>query len=259
LSNVNNMVETLSGGVVSVTGTVHNSGILFASASNSVVLITSGAVVTGGVALIGDGIVDIAGSSGESVNFLSNGSGGLKIADTQSHTSAFSGSVSGFGGSGHSNKAQFIDLVSVTSAANTISLSYVSAASHTSGTLFVSSGGTMVAAIKMVGSYSVGNFHITSGAGGTVAITGPTVPNGGSVEPGAANVTFGAQTTLAYSEKSNALGLWATEGRYAAALALLGNYMAASFATAAGGHGGAVVTQVAETASTPLLAHPHMR
>jgi hypothetical protein len=33
--------------------------------------------------------------------------------------------------------------------------------------------------------------------------------------------------------------------------------MAASFASS-GVHGGAVVTQVAETASTPLLAHPHM-
>jgi hypothetical protein len=99
------MVETLNGGVVSVTGAVNNSGTLFASAANSLVQIASGAVVKGGVALIGDGIVDIAGSSGESVKFLSNGSGGLKIADTQSHTSAFSGSVSGFGGSGHSNNA----------------------------------------------------------------------------------------------------------------------------------------------------------
>ena len=170
--------------------------------------------------------------------------------------SAASTMLPGFGGSGHSKPEQFIDLVSVASAPNTISLSYVPAAG--SGTLFISSGGTMVAAIKMVGSYSAGNFHITSGAGGTVAITDPTVPNGGSVEPGAANVTFGAQTTLAYSEKSNAPGSWATEGRYGAALALLGNYMAASFATAAGGHGGAVVTEAPQTAGTPLLAHPHV-
>ena len=98
------VVETLTGGTVSVTGTVHNSGTLFASGSNSVVLITSGAVVTGGVAEIGDGTVFIAASSSENVAFLSNGSGGLKIADTQGHTSAFSGRVSGFGGSGHSNK-----------------------------------------------------------------------------------------------------------------------------------------------------------
>jgi hypothetical protein len=35
--------------------------------------------------------------------------------------------------------------------------------------------------------------------------------------------------------------------------------MAASFATTAGGHGGAVVTDATEAANTPLLAHPHMR
>jgi hypothetical protein len=107
-------------------------------------------------------------------------------------------------------------------------LSYVSAPSHTSGTLFVSSGGLQVAAITMVGHYSAGNFHITSGAGGTVAITDPAVPNGGSVEPAVSDITLGAHTTLAYSENGNAPGLGATEGRNAAALALLGNYMAGS-------------------------------
>jgi hypothetical protein len=102
-------------------------------------------VVNGGVALMGDGIVEIAGSSGESVKFLSNGSGGLKIAETVGHTSAFSGRVSGFGASGHSKPEQFIDLVSVASA-SVIASSYVSAnAANTSGTLFISSGGTMVA------------------------------------------------------------------------------------------------------------------
>ena len=199
------IIET-SGGTAIVSGTVTNGGTLFASAAGDLIEIASGAVVNGGVAQIGNGIVDIAGSSGESVKFLSNGSGGLKIADTVGHTSAFSGKVSGFGGSGHSNHTQFIDLVSVTSA-GVITSSYLSAnAANTSGTLFISSGGTMVAAIKMVGGYSVGDFHITSGAGGTVAITDPAVPNGGSVQPRAAStfprpgidlpdIAFGAQTT----------------------------------------------------------------
>ena len=200
-------------GTAIVSGTVTNGGTLFANAAGSLVEIVSGAVVNGGVALIGDGIVEIAGSSGESVRFLSNGSGGLEIADTQGHTSAFSGRVSGFGGSGHSNHAQFIDLVSVTSA-GVITSSYVSAnAANTSGTLFVSSGGTLVAAIKMAGSYSAGDFNITAGAGGAVAITDPTVPNGGSVEPGVSDIAFGAQTTLAYSENSTAPSLGVTEGR----------------------------------------------
>ena len=191
-------------------------------------------MVNGGVVVIGDGIVDIAGSSGESVRFLSNDSGGLEIADTKGHTSAFSGRVSGFGGSGHTNQAQFVDLVSVTSA-GLITSHYTSAAGNTSGTLTVSSGGTLVASIKFVGAYSAGDFHITSGNGGTVAITDPAVPNGGSVELGVSDVAIGAHTTLAYSENNTAPSLGMTEGRYAATLALLGNYMAGSFATTAGG------------------------
>ena len=161
------VVET-SGGTAIVSGTVSNGGTLFASAAGDLIEIASGAVVNGGVALIGNGIVEIAGSSGENVKFLSNGNGGLQIADTSGHTSAFSGRVSGFGGSDHSNQTQFIDLISVTSAANTISLSYVSAASHTSGTLFVSSGGAVVAAINMVGAYTSANFSARADGHGNV-------------------------------------------------------------------------------------------
>jgi hypothetical protein len=262
------IIET-SGGTAIVSGTVTNAGTLFASGTGTLVEIASGAVVNGGVALIGDGIVDIAGSSGESVRFLSDGSGGLQIADTVGHTSAFSGRVSGFGGSGHSNHLQFIDLVSVTSA-GVINSSYVSAnAGNTSGTLFISSGGTMVAAIKTVGSYSVGEFHITSGAGGTVAITDPAVPNGGSVQPSAGSIfprpgidlpdiAFGAQTTLAYSQNPTGAGgtLTVSDGRHTTAIAVLGNYMAGSFVAVADGHGGTLITEANPQQQQPLLTHP---
>jgi hypothetical protein len=263
------IIET-SGGTAIVSGTVTNGGTLFASATGDLIEIASGAVVNGGVALIGNGIVDIAGSSGESVRFLSGGSGGLKIADAAGHTTAFSGRVSGFGGSGHLNQTQFIDLVSVASAGVTTS-SYVSAnATNTSGTLFISSGGTMVAAIKMVGSYSAGNFHITSGAGGTVAITDPAVPNGGSVQSSTAStfprpgidlpdIAFGAHTTLAYLENATGTGgtLTVSDGRHTAAIALLGNYMAGSFVAVADGHGGTLITEANPQQPPPLLTHPH--
>jgi autotransporter passenger strand-loop-strand repeat protein len=250
-------------------GAVVSGGTLLASGLGSLIEIVSGAVVSGGIAQIGNGIVEIAGSSGENVQFLSSGNGGLKIADAAGHTSAFSGRVSGFGGSGHLNPKQFIDLVSVMSA-GVITSSYLSAnAANTSGTLFISSGGTMVAAIKMVGSYSVGEFHITSGAGGTVAITDPTVPNGGSVEPGPAhnfpqggvdlpNIAFGARTTLAYAENAAGTGgtLTVSDGRHAASIALLGNYIAGSFIIAADGHGGTLISEVQQTEQKPLLVHP---
>jgi hypothetical protein len=40
----------------------------------------------------------------------------------------------------------------------------------------------LVASIEFVGNYSAGNFHITSGRGGIVEITDPTIPNGGSID-----------------------------------------------------------------------------
>ena len=59
------VVET-SGGNVVVSGSVSNGGTLFANSAGDQVSITLGAVVNGGVALINNGIVKIAGSSGES-------------------------------------------------------------------------------------------------------------------------------------------------------------------------------------------------
>jgi hypothetical protein len=152
--------------------------------------------------------------------------------------------------------------VSVASA-GLITSSYVSAnAANTSGTLFISSGGHLIAAIKFVGTYSAGNFHITSGVSGTVAIIDPTVPNGGNAEVGDArtlpqhgidlpNIAFGAQTTLAYAGNEADAGgtLTVTDGRHAAAIALLGNYMAGAFVTAADGHGGTLITEAAQTAN----------
>jgi hypothetical protein len=216
-----------------------------------------------GIVEVGDGIVEIAGSGGESIKFLS-GTGGIYIADTPAHTSAFSGKISGFGGLTHTNSSQFIDLVSVTSA-GVITSRYVPG--NSSGTLFVSSGAHLVAAIKFSGSYSAANFQITSGISGTVEITDPTGPNGGSVEPGPAqsfprqgidlpNIAFGAHTTLAYSQNAAGTGgtLTVSDGRHAASIALLGNYMAGSFATVADGHGGTLVTSTG--ASEPMLTHP---
>jgi hypothetical protein len=259
------VIET-NGGTAIMSGTVTNGGTLFASAAGSVVEIASGAVVNGGVALIGDGVVDIAGSSGESVKFLSSGSGGLEIADTMGHTSAFSGRVSGFGGTAHGNQTQFIDLINVSSGGG-ITSSYVSAAGNTSGTLFISSGGVEVAAITMIGHYSASNFHVTAGINGTVEITDPTVPNGGSVAGGLAqtfpragidlpDVAFGAQTALAYAENGAGTGsTLAVSDSHAATIALLGNYIAGSLVMGAAGHG-TLVKDTPPSEQQPLLTHP---
>ena len=47
-----------------------------------------------------------------------------------------------------------------------------------------------------------------------------------------------------------------TDGRHAAAITLLGNYMAGSFVATADGHGGALLTQAGQTGQQPLLTHP---
>jgi hypothetical protein len=253
----------LSGGSAIVTGTVVNSGTFVASGASSLIEIDSGGTVSGAVT-IGNGLVHVLSGGSASVAFVATGSGGLAIDDTNVNSSTFGGRVSGFGGANHTNHKQFIDLVSVTSAPNTISLSYVPAAANTSGTLFVSSGGVTVAAITMVGHYSAGNFHITAGSGGTVEIVDPAVPNGGSVQTfpahgiDLADIAFGAQTTLAYTANAAGAGgtLTVSDGRHAAAISLLGNYVAGSFVTAADGHDGTLVTEASQASPQPLLTQP---
>jgi hypothetical protein len=95
------------------------------------------------------------------------------------------------------------------------------------------------------------------------------VVNGGSVETGPTsafprngvdlpNIAFGAHTTLAYSEDDDGTGgtLTVTDGRHAASIALLGNYMAASFVAAADGHGGTLVANIGQSEEPPILANP---
>jgi hypothetical protein len=48
-----------------------------------------------------------------------------------------------------------------------------------------------------------------------------------------------------------------SDGTHTANVALLGQYMAASFATASDGHGGTLVTDPPVVASQTLLTQPH--
>ena len=182
--------------------------------------IDSGAVVNGGIVEVGNGIVDIAAPAAKTSASCPPAAAALEIADmpaTRPHTRAKSPDLAARPCRHH---GQYIDLADVTSGGG-ISLSYASG-SNTSGTLTVSSGGTLVATIDLIGTYSSGNFHITSGAGGTVEITDPAVVNGGEV--------------------------------HSANIALFGSYIA-SFA--GGGHGGLVITSTGQIDQPPLLVHPH--
>jgi len=113
-------LETTIGGTAIISGTVVNSGSLFASGSGSLLEIASGTVVSGGVAVVGNGIVDIEGASKENVRFVASGSGGLDLGDP----TAYTGKVAGFGGSSHANHTQFIDLTGVTFSSGVVSETY---------------------------------------------------------------------------------------------------------------------------------------
>ena len=262
-------VETLSGGHIIVTGAVTNSGALFANGGGSSLLdIAIGAVVTGGgIIKIGNGAAQIEGSGSENVTFVASASGGLLIDDAFLTPTAYSGNITSFGGVTHTNHSQFIDLVQVTSD-STVSAFYTSVTAN-SGMLTVTSGlvPVTVAQINFIGHYATSNFQISSGFGGTVMIVDPTVPNGGSVTPANSatlprqgidlpNIAW-AQTTLAYTANATGAGgtLTVSDGRHAARIALLGNYMAGSFATAADGHGGTPISE-AQAQSQLLLTNP---
>jgi hypothetical protein len=73
-------------------------------------------------------------------------------------------------------------------------------------------------------------------------------------------IPFGLDTTLGYSENSSDTGgtLTVKDGSHIAKLALLGNYMATSFVTAADGHGGTLITEGPQTANQLVpLTTPH--
>jgi hypothetical protein len=91
-----------------VSGAVNDSGARFAQGVGRLVQITDGAVVNGGVAKVGNGVVEIAGSSGEDVVFQAKGSGGLLLDGLGS---AYTGKISGFGGANHANHKQYIDFL----------------------------------------------------------------------------------------------------------------------------------------------------
>ncbi|MGC1698358.1 MAG: hypothetical protein WA796_06485, partial [Pseudolabrys sp.] len=117
-----------------------------------------------------------------------------------------------------------------------------------SGVLTVTSGGTAVAKINLLGTgYTTSGFHLNSGPGGSCTIiTDPPVISGGTIQTTSApaliapssldlsQIASGAPTTLAYSENNNTGATLTMPGETANIVALLGNYIAAVFPGAQG-------------------------
>jgi hypothetical protein len=208
--------------------------------------IASGSVVSGGSAVVGDGVVEIATSSRENVAFVASGNGGLVLDDALG--SSYKGRVFGFGGVSGSNSVQFIAFTQIGSGAT---VSYKPAAGNTSGTLTVASGGVS-ATVTLVGHYTSTSF-ISSAVSGYAEITDPLAAEAQG------GIAFGAAPTLAYAQNGGKTGvsLTAAHGAHAAVIALLGNYMAATFVTTADASGATAVGGTRQTAEQqPQLTHP---
>jgi hypothetical protein len=159
------VVETLSGGTLSVTGIVANYGTFFASGANSLVEISG--IVDGGTAEVGNGIVEIAGASSENVSFLATGTGGLELDGLNR---SYTGDISGFGGVDHGNASQDIDFAGVSFTGESFTYTPANSA-NTSGTLTVTDG-THSASVTLVGQYVKADFKAED-INGTLAITDP--------------------------------------------------------------------------------------
>ena len=258
-------LATLSGGSAIVTGTVVNSGTFIASGLGTLIEIDSGGAVSGGAVVVGNGIVDVLSGGSANVAFLATGSGGLEIEDSANNASAFTGKVSGFGGAGHANHKQFIDLISVTFVSGAIHLQLrFRGLPHQRHAVRVErrhgGGGRSTSSAPTRRRTSAPRPTATGMWRSSIrrcptAAAPETFPRQGLDLP---DIAFGAQTTLAYAANANGAGgtLTVSDGRHAASIALLGNYMAGSFVTAADGHGGTLLTEASQLAQAPLLAQP---
>ena len=234
------------GGLLSVTGLVSNAGTLSAGFEGEVDVASGAAIVGSGSVMIGDGAVAVNSGGSATVTFVNGGTGGLILADTGGNPGASDVIVSGFGGLGGQDSAQFIDLTNVAHA-GTITTSFDDTGGTTSGILVVSSGSTVVADITLIGNYTHAVF-VTS------ALPSFDFGNPGSVEimdpAGGANAATGTLASTAppaagpslvnYVGASNAL--------------LFGSYMAALFAPA---EGSVAATSTEGTQSHAMITRPN--
>jgi hypothetical protein len=130
----------------------------------------------------------------------------------------------------------------------------------TSGSATIGNGATLDLAAVNSGSRTF------RGPAGTLQLDNSAAFNGTASSFGAQNtidlpaIVFGAQTTLGYLSNSNQVGgtLSLTDGSQLANIALLGNYMASTFAISSDSHGGSmVVAEATQSGDQWLLTPPH--
>jgi len=243
-------------------------------------------VVSGTGTASDTGEIEFGAAASTSTKFYSGIAAELILDDSVQYT----GTISGFGA------AQSIDLADINEATATLSFSggvltvndhegdiakIKFSGSYVLGDFHIANdggGGTLltdppVDTAPQTIAYGA-KLEIDSGATGTITFAGPTgtlqlgsswsfsgkvAGFGGQDQIDLADINFDTQTTLGYAKTGAASGkLTVSDGIHTANIALLGSYMGSSFATASDGHGGTMITEVAQTSQQPLLTHPHV-
>jgi hypothetical protein len=186
-------------------------------------------------------------------------------------SSTFSGKIFKFAGNGTLSGSDHIDM-------RDIKHSSVHD-SYSNGVLTVTDGSGGHAKLNFSGSYSLANFKFANdGSGGTIVYDPPVTPSSGqspaAPEPGMAltstettlapmalpDVAFNVQSSLGYLPDNNQLGSKhsSAEGIHTASIALLGNYMASTYAMASDCHAGVFSTAAVEQPNDQsMLSNPH--
>jgi hypothetical protein len=225
-----------------------------------------------GAVTIGAGATfELAAADSASVTF--NSSTGTLILEAPA---TFNGKICNFTGNGSLSGSDQIDLTNINF--NSVQDSYVN------GVLTVTDG-TNTDKLNFHGSYTLGNFSFASdGSGGTIVYDPPAPPSSalaatssGQTSGGQSSnftgtvsgfgaqdvidlpgIAFDAQTTLGYLPDSDQTGgtLPFMDGVQSAKIALLGNYMASSFAAVGDHHSDTMVTEAWQASNQSLLTHP---
>ena len=287
-------VEINAGSTLTLGGTITNNGILLV---NGGALNVAGTLNGGTTEISGSGDATIERASSESVAFLSNSTGQLVLDQAPSYTGKISGfgttqsidltDINFAAGVrisyASSSRKNTSGVLTVTDGTNKTSLQLQG--TYTLANFHVTSdgnGGTLLtdpAVVTQRGDAlaSIGNntvLEINSPDSGSVTFTGttgslwldqPSTFSGTVSGFGAQNtidlpgIAFNTQTTLGYSPNSNNAGgtLSVSDGSLNAKIALLGNYMASSFAVESDNHGGTmVVAEALQSGTQSLLANP---
>jgi hypothetical protein len=224
----------------------------FTIANNSKAIVNTAITGIGSFALSGSGSLEFGAADSENVAFTSGASGTVKF--DHSLTAPFTGYLSGL------STKNAVDLADLAWTPGKMKATF---SGNTSGGTLTVTNGTSSVALKLLGNYTTASWTLSKDStGGTRVVDPPslTANANGSAAAGIdlSDISFGANTTLAYSVNSDNTGgsLTVSDGFHAQSVALLGQYMASSFVMASDGHGGTLITDPPPS-QQQLLTHPH--